>query len=374
MLQRTLTAPRRLLMTVDSVGGVWRWSLDVATALAARGCETVLVGSGPEPGPAQRADAEAVRGLRLVWIDAPLDWLAAGEADLAAVPRELSALAAGHAVDLVHLNVPSQAVGIEVACPVVVMSHSCVRTWWQAVRGGRLPEAWEWQGLLHRRGFERADLILAPSRAHAADLTRAYGPIGPLQVVANGTGFEPGPPHPAKEEFVLAAGRWWDAGKNGAALDEAARLSPWPIVLAGALVGPNGERFDPTRVQALGELPSADLRDLMRRAAVFAAPAHYEPFGLAVLEAARAGCALVLSDIPTFLDLWGGAALFVQPREPVGIAGAVARLKTDPGLRAEYGERAAERARRFTLDRQADALVAAYARALAGVASPIEAG
>lgn len=373
MLQRTLIAPRRLLMTVDGVGGVWRWAIDVAAALAARGCDTILVGFGPEPGPSQRAEAEAIRGLRLVWIDAPLDWLAAGEADLAAVPREVSALAADHAVDLVHLNVPSQAVGLQVDCPVVVMSHSCVRTWWQAVRGGRLPEAWEWQGMLHRRGFERAGLILAPSRAHAADLARVYGPIPQVQVVPNGTGFEPGP-SVAKEAFVLAAGRWWDAGKNGAALDEAARLSPWPIVMAGALVGPNGERFEPARAEALGELPAGDLRDLMRRAAIFASPALYEPFGLAVLEAARAGCALVLSDIPNFLDLWGGAALFTQPREPVGVAGAVARFKTDPGLRAEYGLRAAECARRYTLERQVEALVAAYARALSGAASPIEAG
>lgn len=373
MLQRPLTAPRRLLMTVDSVGGVWRWSLDVAAALAARGCATVLVGLGPEPAPAQRAEAEAVRGLRLVWLDAPLDWLVDGEGDLAAVPRALSTLAAEYAVDLVHLNVPSQAVGLEIACPVVVMSHSCVRTWWQAVRGGRLPEAWEWQGLMHRRGFERADLVLVPSRAHAADLTRAYGPIGSLQVVANGTGFEPGPAV-AKESFVLAAGRWWDAGKNGAALDEAARLSPWPIVMAGALTSPGGERFEATRAEAIGELPPGDLRGLIRRAAIFASPALYEPFGLAVLEAARAGCALVLSDIPTFLDLWGGAAMFTKPREPVGLAGAVARLATDPVLRAEYGERAAERARRYTLDRQADALVAAYTRVLSGVAAPVEAG
>ncbi len=46
-------------------------------------------------------------------------------------------------------------------------------------------------------------------------------------------------------------------------------------------------------------------------ATVFASMARYEPFGLAVLEAAQAGMRLVLSDIPTFRELWDGAAIFV---------------------------------------------------------------
>jgi hypothetical protein len=40
-----------------------------------------------------------------------------------------------------------------------------------------------------------------------------------------------------------------------------------------------------------------------------------EPFGLAVLEAAQAGCPLVLSDLPGFRELWDGAALFRRPVE-----------------------------------------------------------
>ena len=44
---------------------------------------------------------------------------------------------------------------------------------------------------------------------------------------------------------------------------------------------------------------------------IFVSVSRYEPFGLAVLEAAHAGCALVLSDIPTFRELWQGAASFV---------------------------------------------------------------
>jgi glycosyltransferase involved in cell wall biosynthesis len=46
------------------------------------------------------------------------------------------------------------------------------------------------------------------------------------------------------------------------------------------------------------------------------APSLYEPFGLAVAEAARAARPLVLSDIPTFRELWGDAALTSRPAMP----------------------------------------------------------
>ncbi|MEB3829625.1 glycosyltransferase [Phormidium sp. CCY1219] len=49
------------------------------------------------------------------------------------------------------------------------------------------------------------------------------------------------------------------------------------------------------------------------RAAIYAFPARYEPFGLSVLEAALSGCALVLGDIPRLREMWGDAAVFANP-------------------------------------------------------------
>ena len=57
----------------------------------------------------------------------------------------------------------------------------------------------------------------------------------------------------------------------------------------------------------------------MARAAIFVSSSVYEPFGLAVLEAAGSGAALVLSDIPTFRELWDEAALFAPPGDAAGI-------------------------------------------------------
>jgi glycosyltransferase involved in cell wall biosynthesis len=123
----------------------------------------------------------------------------------------------------------------------------------------------------------------------------------------------------------------------------------------------------------LGELSRAELLALMRRAAIFAAPARYEPFGLAVLEAAAAGCALVLSDIASFRELWDGAALFVDPGDPTALLGALDRLCRDAALRQQLQRRAARRARRYSISAMANGYRRAYEDVLTAPASPFAA-
>jgi glycosyltransferase involved in cell wall biosynthesis len=101
----------------------------------------------------------------------------------------------------------------------------------------------------------------------------------------------------------------------------------------------------------------------LARAAIFVSTALYEPFGLAVLEAARSGCALVLSDIPNFRELWDGAAVFADAQSPSAIAGAVEDLASDPQKRLAMAAAAQKRARRYALDAQAAGILAVYAKA-----------
>ena len=68
-----------------------------------------------------------------------LDWMQPDAAGVAGVAAELARIGRQGGVDLLHLNLPSQAVGIPDDVPVVAMSHSCVPTWWAAVRGEPLP-------------------------------------------------------------------------------------------------------------------------------------------------------------------------------------------------------------------------------------------
>lgn len=354
------TASRRILMSVDAVGGVWRYALDLAAGLRPHGFETVFAVFGPRPSAEQAREAEAIG--KLIVCDAPLDWMAETKADLKAVPGTIAELAYREKADLVHLNLPSQAVGVDISAPVVVVSHSCVATWFHAVRKGGVPAAWQWQERLNREGFDRADAVLAPSGSHAALLGSVYGAIDGLQVIHNGSRVSPagGP----KDDFVFAAGRWWDEGKNGAVLDAAAPEISWPVVMAGSNRGPNGQYVPIENAGNPGELSHAETMQLMGKAAIVVSPSLYEPFGLAALEAARCGSALVLADIPTYRELWDGAALFADSHDPQALAAAVNRLVRDRSLRATCANRARIRSLDFTAEAQANAVARLYTQIL----------
>ncbi|MBV9537295.1 MAG: glycosyltransferase [Acidisphaera sp.] len=332
-----------VMLTTDAVGGVWRYSLDLARGFAEHGLDPVLAVLGPAPVPDQLAEAE---GLRLIDTALPLDWTAPTPAGLRETAAALAGLARRLRAGSVHLHTPALAADAPWSMPTVAVAHSCVGTWWQAVRGGPLPEDLAWRAAATARGLAEADAVIAPTRAFAASLAALYRPGRPILAVHNGAArvtAAPGTRAPA----VLSAGRLWDDAKNAAALDRLAGAIETPVIAAGPLAGPNGERFEPRHLHAPGRVPAAELAALMRRASVFVAPSRYEPFGLAVLEAARAGMALALADIPTFRELWGGAAMFFHPDDDAGLRHAVQQLLEDPlACAARAGARAAE----YTID------------------------
>lgn len=353
--------PQRVLLTLDAVGGVWRHVVDLAGALARSGTRVVLVGQGPPPCAEQEREVQAIPDASMVWIDGPLDWMATAEAQLAGAAEQLTAVAIRHRVELLHLHLPTLAVGLPPQFPVVAAAHSCVVTWWEALRGSRPPPEWDWHRRRNLAGFDRADIVLAPSTAYAEAMVRCYGPVPRLHVLYNAVG--PIPATQPKEPFILAAGRWWDEAKNGIVLDHAAASLPWPVLMAGSGLGPHGQEFHAQHAEMLGPMAHERLTDLVGRAAIFASPSLYEPFGLAALEAAAAGAALLLADIPTYRELWGGVASFADGRDPAAFASAAAALMVDEQKRAELGALARRRAAGFTLTKQLDALTGFYAMA-----------
>jgi glycosyltransferase involved in cell wall biosynthesis len=105
----------------------------------------------------------------------------------------------------------------------------------------------------------------------------------------------------------------------------------------------------------------------MGRASIYALPARYEPFGLSALEAALAGCALVLGDVASLREVWGDAALFVPPDDAEAIGAALRSMVRDVDLRQELAVRAQRRAARYTVERMADAYLDVYAQVRAVV-------
>ena len=350
-----LAAPsvQRLLVTTDAVGGVWRYAVDLAGGLAERGVGTVLAVMGPPAGAAQRKEAEAVRGLRLVQTGLPLDWTADSPADLARASGRLASLAALTGATSAHLHAPALVGSQPWPVPVVAVAHSCVGTWWRTVRGGAMPEDFRWRTDAAAAGLHAAAAVIAPTAAHAALLREAYGPIT-IQVVHNGRNSAPVPDSP-RTRAVLTAGRLWDEAKGTARLDRAAAGLGAPVRAAGPLTGPNGAEAAFANLDLLGTLDPAGMTAAYAGATVFASMARYEPFGLAVLEAAQAGMALVLSDLPGFRELWDGAALFVG--EGDDLPAALRRALDEP---APLAAAARQRATRYTADAMTHATLAVH--------------
>lgn len=359
MLQRLNSEPKRILMSVDAVGGVWRYAMDLAGAMRPGGAQFLFVGMGPGPSAAQRAEAEALG--ELVWLDLPLDWTTDDEMALDAIAPALEALSV-HA-DVIHLNAPSQAAGLKANIPVITASHSCVVTWFAAVKGTQCPPQWSWQHRRNLAGMLASNAVIVPSRSHGETLSACYGPIENLHVVHNST--QPAAPGAEKRDVVMAAGRWWDEGKNAALLSAIARDIDWPIIAAGQQRSPDGKLVDMNGVAATGPLSGQETRERIAQAGIVVSPSLYEPFGLVALEAAMAATPLVLSDIPTYRELWDGAALFAPPNSPSHFIEAVNKLARDPKLRREMGARAQRRAEHFTPQRQADAMHTLYREAAA---------
>lgn len=348
-------------MTADAVGGVWQYALQLAADLVCAGWSVDLATLGPAPSPAHHAQAEAA-GVTLIDTRLPLDWLATDARAVSVAADAVAALAAARAVDVVQLNQPALAIA-DFAMPVVAVVHSCVASWWEAVEHGPLPADLAWQTELVARGLARADAIVCPTRAFAATVQRLYAlPVAP-RAIHNGRTLQAA--SGALDTRAFTAGRLWDRGKNIATLDRAAATLPLSFRAAGPARGPHGEHHPLHHLEPLGRISDAAIAAALSTRPIFASAAYYEPFGLAVLEAALTGCALVLSDIPTFRELWDGVATFVAPDDDAGFARAIAALAADPDLRLARGALARARALDYAPEQTARAMAALLDRVTA---------
>lgn len=351
----------RILILADVVGGVRSFVLELARELAAGGDEVHLALIGPAEGAGELSGLPVAscsrRDLRLEWMDDP------GK-DVEAAAQWLSGLCREIAPDVLHINTFTPVRDPSVA--VVLSVHSCVLTWWRAVHGEDAPASWDGYRQLARRALTRAQVITAPTRALLGALEAVHGPLAAARAIPNGRRVRGGDAASERQPVVLTAGRLWDAAKNIACVVAAAPLIDGEVVAAGP--GAPAAAGAEAAMRALGPVSATELLAWMRRAAVFAEPARYEPFGLAALEAAQCGCALVLGDIPSLREVWGEAATFVPPDDPGALAEGVNALLRDPRLRSEVARAGAERAARFTPAAMAAGYRDAYACAQEAVA------
>jgi glycogen(starch) synthase len=355
--------PSKILMTADPIGGVWTYALELAKALAPQGVEIALATMGGAVSWEQRQELGTLPNVELCENRCRLEWMDEPWADVQRSGEWLLDLAARFAPDVVHLNGFCHG-ALPWPAPVLIVAHSCVLSWWAAVKAEAAPARFDAYRRRVGEGLAAADWVAAPTAAMLASLEQNYGSIGRARVIYNGRDpgrFTPG----IKQPRIFSAGRLWDEAKNVRALDRAAPAVRWPISVAGDGEHPNGSQVKLENVRGLGQLNADEMTSHFSESAIYALPARYEPFGLSAVEAGLCGCALVLGDIPSLREVWDEAALFVAPDDEHALAAALNALIDDEGRRAELGRRARARALEFSTQKMALQYLAVYGACLA---------
>src|ERR1051325_11500557 len=351
-----------ILVTADTLGGVWTYTRELVTGLVRRGDKVTLVSFGDIPTAAQTRWMDALANLDYRPTAFKLEWMMDSEADMEASSKYLQAVIEESRPDLLHFSQFYYGV-IRCDVPRVVVAHSDVVSWWMSVHHQSPPETeWlKWYRQIVTRGLHEATTVVAPSRWMLEQVEFHYGKLRSASVIHNGRTPAVFNPYITKEENTVTLGRLWDSGKNVSLLLK--REMPGSVSIVGCDQHPDlqNHSFVAETIRPNISLePHQDERQItqtLARAGIYAATSQYEPFGLAPVEAALSRCAIVASDIPSFRELWEGAAVFFRNNDPDSLADALESVQRDRDFRLRQGNLALRRAREFY---SADRMVAGY--------------
>jgi glycosyltransferase involved in cell wall biosynthesis len=261
------------------------------------------------------------------------------------------------------LHHPLPAFSMRVQAPQLVTVHDLAFE--------RLPEHFDpafrrYATLTHRAAARRAAVVVAVSRTTARDVMARWGvPAERIVVAPHGPGQEPSGPtgRGAAAHFLYVGDD--EPRKNlallfaGYARYRAAAAEPLPLVLAGDVT-----RAPDEGVEIVLRPEHQRLSALYRDAAALVHPALHEGFGMTPLEAMTAGTPVIAARSPGVTETCADAVVYVDPRDPGDLAGALTRVATEPKLRADLTERGRRRAAEFSWSRSARRHVEAYTLAL----------
>jgi phosphatidylinositol alpha 1,6-mannosyltransferase len=363
------------------VNGVAHCVLRVAEHLVRRGHQPVVIAPRP-PGRLPRPDHDVpypvVRVRSLPVPGYPGFRIARAGASL----REALT---SHRTELVHLASPfvlgasGAAAAGRLRLPVVAVYQTDVPAYARAYRLGPVSQGVAWRRL--RKIHNAADRTLAPSTAAAASL-HARG-IHRVWLWGRGVDtarFDPGKRShglraelaPDGEVLVGYVGRLAPE-KRVELLAQVATLPGVRLVIVGSgPTEPAARRAMPGAV-FLGQRQGEELASIYASLDVFVHSGPHETFGQTLQEAAASGLPVVAPAVGGPIDLVsdGVTGFLVPPDDPGALAGAVARLAGDPGLRAQQGRAARQRVLGRTWPALGDELIGHYEAVLQTV-SPIE--
>jgi glycogen synthase len=341
----------RILMTTDTLGGVWAYTKELAAELLARRCAVALVSLGRSASDEQ-LDWAASLTLRFgeafffMATDTPLEWMEGNDRALIDAERLLLTVARDFGADLL---LSSQYCFGALPChlPRIVVAHSDVLSWARACRNRPLPPS-RWLDqycALVSEGLARADAVIAPTQWMLGALREGFKLPSQTLVIPNGRTIAPASSPAPRFLQAATAGRLWDEAKN---LQLLGRVPfPIPLMVAGEVQHESSGLCSPLpQAKMLGRLDESEVVALFRQSSIYICPSVYEPFGLAPLEAALCGCAVVANDISSLREVWGDAALFFRNARSLSIL--LEKLSSDAVFLGQAQLRSLLRARRYT--------------------------
>jgi glycosyltransferase involved in cell wall biosynthesis len=212
-----------------------------------------------------------------------------------------------------------------------------------------------------RRAAGEAERIIAVSRFTAGQVESLLN-VEPSRIRVVHHGIQPLPSFPrTPEKIILHVGAIQDR-KNISRLIQAFHAAPvdWRLVLAGSagyggdsILRQIGDSPIRDRIHVTGYISNEDLAHYYAKASIFAFPSLDEGFGMPVLEAMRAGVAVLAANRSAIPEVCGDAAYLVDPLDVASIAGAIELVTKDESLRFSLEQRGTARANLFSWQRAA---------------------
>lgn len=357
----------RVLMTTDTLGGVWTFSMEMAAGLLERGYTVLLISFGRLPSAAQREQWERLEfrysgRAQFRASEIPVEWMEGESSIYEPGAALLESEAMRFAPDLIHSNQLCYG-ALDVPVPRVITAHQDVFGRDRASQGRhvlRSPFLTRYKALA-QQGLNSADAVVAPTRWMLEELARSFTLSRNTAIVAHGRRLDARFQN-FRELRAIAAGRVTDDAKG---LDTLAHVtSPMPIVVAGETrPGEEGKVPGFGTARLIGQLSEPEMIDLLEHSSVFLALSHYESFGMTGLEAGLCGCAVVARNILPLLEVWGSAALYFEDSD--SLSAILERLSSNPQVLRDARESAFRRAQRFTRARMVEQYLSLYRRVMA---------
>jgi glycosyltransferase involved in cell wall biosynthesis len=356
----------RVLMTTDTVGGVWTYTRELVQGLLQAGCDVTLISMGRKPSCEQqtwagRTLAQSPKKFRYIPTEFALEWMQDGAQCYSESCEFMLSCIAAYSPDILHCNQFCYG-ALPVAIPKLIVAHSDVLSWWRACRGTEAhASSWlkEYRRLVNT-GLHQAECVVAPTEWMREQLLQNYGSLPLSLVIANGRTVD-SYSSATKVLRAVTAGRLWDEGKNVLLLEDIDCVMP--VCIAGDIRfnQADGRDLKSGKIELLGAMNEDALLQLFSESAIYVVTSRYEPFGLAAVEAALCGCAIIANDIPPLREVWGDTAVYFAENDARSLNSKLKMLGSQPQLLQNCADAARARAERlYSSDRMTQEYLALY--------------